>query len=221
MTTRRKPVRGIQATPRQEVVTKAKVVAQGPITHAAPGRDKALKDKVALPTVHRQRVSHHLNGGLLDRGSAWGDRLGRREERRRQGQGELREGDLCSWHGWLHGGKVALPVTISLSKSVSNSLPKEVTMSQLNLLIEKGKSIYGTQRALAEELGVPEQHVSMWANKKRPCSARDRAALAIAVDEDPAPAALEAILEGLNLETPRGQRAKAQLQQALDRIRKL
>ena len=93
-------------------------------------------------------------------------------------------------------------------------------MSQLNLLIEKGKSIYGSQRALAAEIGVPETHISMWQKGKRPCTAPDRAALATAVGEDPAEAALEAVLEGIDLESPQGKRATHALALALDRIRK-
>ncbi len=94
-------------------------------------------------------------------------------------------------------------------------------MTQLNLLIEKGKSIYGSQRALAEEIGVHETHISMWQKGKRPCTAPDRAALATAVNEDPAEAAIEAALEGINLEKPQGKRAAHALQLALQRIQKL
>lgn len=94
-------------------------------------------------------------------------------------------------------------------------------MDSLNLLIEKGKSIYGSQRALAEEIGVPETHVSMWAKHRRPCTAPDRAALAAAVNEDPARAALEAVLEGISLENPKGKRAREALARALESMRKL
>jgi hypothetical protein len=51
-------------------------------------------------------------------------------------------------------------------------------MSQLNLLIEKGYAIYGSQRALANELGKPETHVTMWKKKQRNCTPPDRAELA-------------------------------------------
>lgn len=94
-------------------------------------------------------------------------------------------------------------------------------MSQLNFLIEKGKSIYGSQRALAERIGVPEQHVAMWKKGNRRCTAPDRAALAVAVEEDPAEAAIEAAIEGINLENPQGKRAAHALHLALERIRKL
>ncbi|AVT17358.1 hypothetical protein C8244_14865 [Paracidovorax avenae] len=94
-------------------------------------------------------------------------------------------------------------------------------MSQLNLLIEKGKAIYGSYQALAEEVGVPNTHITMWNKGTRYCSPPDRAALATAVDEDPAEAAIEAALEGINLEKPQGKRAAHALQLALHRIREL
>lgn len=93
-------------------------------------------------------------------------------------------------------------------------------MSQLNVYIEKGKTMYGSYGALANEIGVPQEHISMWKNGKRYCSAPDRAALALAVDEDPAVAALEAVMEGINLEKPQGKRATHALALALERIRK-
>ena len=94
-------------------------------------------------------------------------------------------------------------------------------MSQLNFLIEKGTSIYGSQSALAKELGVPYTHVSMWKSGKRYCSAPDRAALAAAVHEDPTAATIEAVIEGINLESPQGKRATHALQVALSKIKKL
>lgn len=93
-------------------------------------------------------------------------------------------------------------------------------MSQLNVLIEKGRSIYGSYKALADVVGVPGTHITMWNKGTRYCSPPDRAALATAVDEDPAEAALEAALEGINLEKPQGKRAAHSLALALERIRK-
>lgn len=93
-------------------------------------------------------------------------------------------------------------------------------MSQLISFIEKGKSIYGSYGGLANEIGVPQSHISMWKSGAKPCTAPDRAALALAVGEDPAEAALEAALEGINLEKPQGKRAAHALALALERIRK-
>lgn len=92
-------------------------------------------------------------------------------------------------------------------------------MSQLISLIEKGTSIYGSQSALAKELGVPYTHVSMWKSGKRPCTAPDRAALAIAVDEDPTEAVIEAVIEGISLDKPQGKRATYALQVALSNLK--
>ncbi|RIX79341.1 MULTISPECIES: hypothetical protein [Comamonadaceae] len=94
-------------------------------------------------------------------------------------------------------------------------------MSQLNVLIEKGKDIYGSYGALAEAIGVPNTHISMWKAGKRYCSPPDRAALASAVDEDPTEATIEAVIEGINLESPQGKRATHALQVALSKIKKL
>lgn len=94
-------------------------------------------------------------------------------------------------------------------------------MSQLISFIEKGKSIYGSYGGLAEAIGVPQSHISMWKSGKRYCSPPDRAALATAVEEDPAEAAIEAAIEGINLENPQGKRAAHALHLALERIRKL
>lgn len=93
-------------------------------------------------------------------------------------------------------------------------------MSQLIFLIEKGKSIYGSYQKLADEIGVPNTHVSMWKAGKRLCSAADRAALAAAVDEDPAAAAIEGVIEGIDLRSPQGKRATHALQVALDAMKK-
>lgn len=93
-------------------------------------------------------------------------------------------------------------------------------MNQLNFLIEKGKEIYGSYGNLAKEIGVPQPLISMWKSGAKPCTAPDRAALALAVDEDPAVAALEAVMEGINLEKPQGKRATHAIALALDRIRK-
>ncbi|WP_406623048.1 hypothetical protein [Acidovorax sp. SDU_ACID1] len=94
-------------------------------------------------------------------------------------------------------------------------------MSQLVSFIEKGRSIYGSYGGLAKEVGVPQSHISMWKSGVKACTAPDRAALAVAVGENPAEAAIEAALEGINLEKPQGKRAAHALQLALQRIRKL
>lgn len=94
-------------------------------------------------------------------------------------------------------------------------------MGQLNFLIEKGNSIYGNQKTLAQQLGKPDTHISMWSKGKRRCTAPDRAELAAAVGEDPTTAALEAVIEDLDTKTSAGQKAKAALEAALKRVRNL
>jgi len=94
-------------------------------------------------------------------------------------------------------------------------------MSQLNILIEKGTSIYGSQSALAEQLGKPYTHVSMWKKGDRRCTAPDRAELAAAVGANPAVEALEGVLEGINVETDAGKQAARALKEALKRLTSL
>ncbi|MDA8450383.1 helix-turn-helix domain-containing protein [Acidovorax sp. NCPPB 3859] len=94
-------------------------------------------------------------------------------------------------------------------------------MTQLNSLIEKAASIAGSEYKLAQLLGMQQPTIAAWKSGKRPCSAPDRAALASVAGEDAAVAAVEAVLEGINLETPKGQRAKAALEAALKRMEKL
>ena len=91
-------------------------------------------------------------------------------------------------------------------------------MGQLISFIEKGKVIYGSYGGLAKEIGVPQSHISMWKSGAKTCTAPDRAALAMAIGEDPAAAALEAVIEGINLESPQGKRATHALHVALERI---
>ncbi|WP_084217006.1 hypothetical protein [Xenophilus azovorans] len=91
-------------------------------------------------------------------------------------------------------------------------------MSQLNYLIEKGKSMFGSYGALADAIGVPNTHISMWKSGRRYCSPPDRAALASAVDEDPTAATIEAVIEGIDLKSPQGKRATHALQVALHNL---
>lgn len=95
------------------------------------------------------------------------------------------------------------------------NVSKEVTMSHLEFLIEKGKSIYGSQKALAAALGKPHTHISMWKSGERPCTAPDRAELAAAVGEDPTRAAIEAVMESVNPDTEPGREAIAGLRAML------
>lgn len=94
-------------------------------------------------------------------------------------------------------------------------------MYQLNALIDKGNSMYGTQKALAQMLGKPDTHLSMWKRGTKTCSPPDRAELAAAVNENAAVAALEAVMEALNTDTPAGKAAKRELQKALLKVREL
>lgn len=94
-------------------------------------------------------------------------------------------------------------------------------MSQLDILIDKGNSIYGSQKELARQLGKPDTHISMWRKGKRSCTAPDRAELAAAVNENPTVAALEAVIEGIDTNTEAGRKARAELEKALSKVRKL
>lgn len=67
-------------------------------------------------------------------------------------------------------------------------------MSNLIQQIEKGTARAGSQRALAERVGVPATHISGFKNG-RPCSARTRVLIADEIDDDIATAALEGLYE--------------------------
>lgn len=93
-------------------------------------------------------------------------------------------------------------------------------MSQLNSLIEKASLVAGSDYKLAQLLGMQQPTIVAWKKGKRACSAPDRAALADIAGENAAEAAIEAVLEGINIETAKGQRAAQALSQALEQIRK-
>jgi DNA-binding transcriptional regulator YdaS (Cro superfamily) len=91
---------------------------------------------------------------------------------------------------------------------------------QLNLLIEKAAAVAGSQRALAQMLGETATHISNWKAGTRKCTANDRAALAAIAGEDAARAAIEGVLDGIDLATPKGQKASEALHAALSHWRK-
>lgn len=91
---------------------------------------------------------------------------------------------------------------------------------QLNLLIEKAATVAGSQRALAQMLGETATHISNWKAGTRKCTANDRAALAAIAGEDAARAAIEGVLEGIDVDTPKGLKAREALQEALANWRK-
>ena len=94
-------------------------------------------------------------------------------------------------------------------------------MSQLISLIERAASIAGSEYKLAQVLGMQQPTISAWKTGKRACSPTDRAALADIAGTDPAEEAIEGVLAGIDLASPKGQRANAALTKALARIRKL
>ncbi|MFT4267475.1 MAG: hypothetical protein QM586_09675 [Xenophilus sp.] len=94
-------------------------------------------------------------------------------------------------------------------------------MSQLNVLIENAAKIAGSEYKLAQALGMQQPTISAWKSGKRPCSPTDRAALADIAGTDPAEEALEGVLAGIDLTTPKGKRAQAALMRAIKRIKKL
>lgn len=91
---------------------------------------------------------------------------------------------------------------------------------QLNLLIAKAASVAGNQRALAKMLNEPETHVSNWKAGSRTCPPATRAILAEIAGEDAAREALEGVMEGIDVDTPKGRLAKEALDQALASWRK-
>lgn len=92
-------------------------------------------------------------------------------------------------------------------------------MSQLNVLIEKAAAIAGSEYKLAKMLHMHQPTICEWKTGKRRCSPADRAAIAAIAGEDAAAETIEAVIETINLETEKGQKAKAALEAALERIR--
>lgn len=71
----------------------------------------------------------------------------------------------------------------------------------LNELIRKAAYNAGSQKALAEQLGVHPQHVSGF-KKNRPCGYRTHAHIAAIAGEDPAPILIEGFYNELNESIP-------------------
>lgn len=94
-------------------------------------------------------------------------------------------------------------------------------MSQLNILIEKAALVAGSEYKLAKVLGIQQGVITTWKKGTRTCSAPDRAALAEVAQGNAAVEALEALIEGIDLESPKGQLAAKALTEALEKIRKL
>lgn len=94
-------------------------------------------------------------------------------------------------------------------------------MSQLNSLIEQAASVAGSEYRLAKVLGMQQSTISAWKSGKRTCTAPDRAALAGIAKGNAAVEAIQGLIEGLDLESPKGQIAAAALNEALEKIRKL
>lgn len=93
-------------------------------------------------------------------------------------------------------------------------------MDQLNVLISKAATIAGSEYKLAQQLEMQQPTISAWKKHKRPCTAGDRAALAYVAGEDAALAAIEGVVETLDLETEKGRLAKVALERALAKWRK-
>ncbi len=93
-------------------------------------------------------------------------------------------------------------------------------MSQLNVLIEKAAAIAGSEYKLAQALHMQQPTITAWKKGRRPCSPADRAALAAIAGEDAAREVLEAVLDSVDLQTEKGQKAKTALEAALANWRK-
>lgn len=94
-------------------------------------------------------------------------------------------------------------------------------MSQLNTLIEQAALVAGSEYKLAKALGMQQPTISAWKSGKRTCSPADRAALAEVAKGNAAVEALVGLIEGIDLESPKGQLAAKALTEALEKIRKL
>lgn len=82
--------------------------------------------------------------------------------------------------------------------------------------IEKAVEIAGSQRALAQKIGVTEQHLSSFKSGQRYCGYKKQAQIAAIAGEDPTRVILEAMAADLDDNDETQQGAKAMLQAMLD-----
>lgn len=71
---------------------------------------------------------------------------------------------------------------------------------KLNLLIEEAASIAGSQKALAEKLGIFPHHLSEMKANRRPCSLKTRAKIAEIAGYSVQHALIEGVIEELDHE---------------------
>ncbi|MBX9935735.1 MAG: helix-turn-helix domain-containing protein [Burkholderiaceae bacterium] len=76
--------------------------------------------------------------------------------------------------------------------------------NQITELISKASAITGSDYALAAQLGVPRQMVSMWKKEARPCPPEEQARIADIAGFDPVEALVNAVLER-HAGTPKGE----------------
>lgn len=86
----------------------------------------------------------------------------------------------------------------------------------LNLSIEKASKVVGSQRALAEELGAQEQHVSNWKKGRRVCPMAARIRIAEIAGDDPYRAIIEGLIAQLDTKDELQAGAAAMMQAMLD-----
>ena len=78
-------------------------------------------------------------------------------------------------------------------------------LSSLNLLIDKAKSITGSDYKTAQELGVPFQAINAWRHGRRACVPEDQALIALIAGLDPTQVLARAMVEKYE-GTPKGDR---------------
>lgn len=71
-------------------------------------------------------------------------------------------------------------------------------LMSLILSIAKAAKIAGSQRALAQQIGAQEQHISNWKKGARPCPLPQRIRIAKIAGDDTLRAALESLIEQLD-----------------------
>lgn len=91
-------------------------------------------------------------------------------------------------------------------------------MTQLISLIEKGKEVCGSYQGLADRMGVPQTHISMWKSGKRTCTPKKRAQLAEITGGDTTSEFLEGLAETLDPADPIELKARKALLAAIKKL---
>lgn len=168
---------------------------------------RAQRRTAAVRSTNRERET------VIKIESSPATRHRRRRLRGREGgeRGLVHEGSRCA--------NVNSAAMHNKTTNYKNILTKILTISQLNVLIDRAASVAGSEYKLAKQLAMQQPTISAWKSGKRRCSPADRAALAAVAGEDAAAEAITGLLETLEGdESTKATAARVALQRALAKM---